>query len=290
MPQPKWFTVATEGQTTDGRVIERAWLEDIAETYDRKTYGARIWMEHIRGILPDSPFKAYGDVLAVRTAENDKGELTLQAQLDPTPELVAMTNKARQKIYTSMEINPNFAKSGRVGLIGLSVTDSPASLGTDILQFASQHPDKSPFASRKQGPENLFTAAILVPMDFSDAEPGGDATGLLTKLAEMFRTLTVPKVAPDTGALAELGTAFGQFADHYTKQQGRAQKRWRTYARRLTPSAPRMSRRRISPSCASNWTKPNLAACSGRPPLAAMAPRGPTAEPRITPFPGATHA
>ncbi|MNL34314.1 Phage capsid scaffolding protein (GPO) serine peptidase [compost metagenome] len=33
----KFFRVAQEGQTTDGRVIERKWLHDIADTYDPRT-------------------------------------------------------------------------------------------------------------------------------------------------------------------------------------------------------------------------------------------------------------
>ncbi|WP_459614347.1 GPO family capsid scaffolding protein [Bordetella sp. 2513F-2] len=215
MPK-KWFTVATEGQTTDGRVIERKWLEDIAETYDRKKYGARIWLEHFRGILPDGPFKAYGDVLAVRTAENEQGQLTLQAEIEPTNDLVAMT-KARQKIYTSMEIDLNFANSGKVGLIGLAVTDTPASLGTDILEFAAQHPDKNPLAARKQSPANLFTSALPVEMDFTEIGLETEAAGLLRKMAETFRAIAAPKANP--AALGELSEAFTAFSAHYTEQQ-----------------------------------------------------------------------
>lgn len=57
----KFFRVAVEGATTDGRQIERQWLVDAAETYSQNTYGARVWIEHMRSMLPDSPFRAYGD-------------------------------------------------------------------------------------------------------------------------------------------------------------------------------------------------------------------------------------
>ena len=67
----KFFRVATEGATTDGRNIDRATIEQLAATYNPKTYGARIWLEHIRGIVPDSQFKAYGDVIAVKAEEVD---------------------------------------------------------------------------------------------------------------------------------------------------------------------------------------------------------------------------
>lgn len=51
----KWFRVAVEGATTDGRRIEREWIEQMASSYDRSKYGAQVWMEHNRGTLPDSP-------------------------------------------------------------------------------------------------------------------------------------------------------------------------------------------------------------------------------------------
>jgi hypothetical protein len=46
----KSFRVATEGATTDGRTITRAWLSQMAKNYNPATYGARVNMEHIRGI------------------------------------------------------------------------------------------------------------------------------------------------------------------------------------------------------------------------------------------------
>lgn len=167
----KFFRVFTEGHTTDGRVVERQWILDIVETYNAAKYGARIWMEHIRGMTADSPFKAYGDVSAVKAEEVD-GKLTLFAQIEPTEELIAM-NQKKQKIYTSVEIDPDFAKTGKCYLTGLAVTDSPASLGTEMLAFSATCKD-SPLSSRKQRPENLFTSAVEVDFEFEEAsdEPG----------------------------------------------------------------------------------------------------------------------
>ena len=190
----KFFRVAQEGQTTDGRVIERKWLHQIAETYDPKKYGARINIEHLRGLLPDSPFKAYGDVLAVKVEDNADGKAELFAQLDPTPELVAF-NKARQKVYTSIEIDPDFAGTGKCGLVGLAVTDSPASLGTDYLVFCAgmKDPASSPLAHKKQKPANLFTSAELVSLDFSeitgDAEPDESTKTFFGNLGKLFSFL-----------------------------------------------------------------------------------------------------
>jgi hypothetical protein len=187
MPKSKFFRVAVEGDTTDGRVIERSWLQQMADGYNANKFGARVWLEHMRGILPDSPFKAYGDVVAVKTEEVDidgKKKLALLAQIDATDELVAM-NKKRQKIYTSMELNPNFAKSGLAYLVGLAVTDSPASLGTEQLAFAAGA-KVNPLAERKQNPENLFSAAQEVTLEFEDDKPA-EGESLFTKVMGLLK-------------------------------------------------------------------------------------------------------
>ncbi len=166
----KFFRVAVEGATTDGRKIERSWIEQAAKNYNPKTYGARIWLEHLRGTIPDSPFKAYGDVTALKAEEieiNGSKKLALFAQITPTDSLVEL-NKANQKIYTSIEISEKFADTGEAYLVGLGITDSPASLGTDVLEFAAKKPEASPFASRKQHANNLFSAAIETTIELSE--------------------------------------------------------------------------------------------------------------------------
>jgi len=49
MAKTNFFRVAVEGATVDGRVIERAWLEEMAASYAPATYTARINCEHIAG-------------------------------------------------------------------------------------------------------------------------------------------------------------------------------------------------------------------------------------------------
>ncbi len=75
LAKSKMFHIAVEGATTDGRVIERSWLEQMAANYSPTKYGARVNLEHYRGIVPDGPFKAYGDVLAVETRELETASL-----------------------------------------------------------------------------------------------------------------------------------------------------------------------------------------------------------------------
>lgn len=210
MSKSKWFRVAVEGATaTDGRTIEKTWLTDIAATYNPQTYGARVNLEHIRGIAPTSPFKAYGDVLAVKTEEvtlsiggKSQKKLALLAQVDPTDELVAFT-KDRQKIYTSIEVAPDFAKTGKAGLVGLAVTDSPASLGTDVLSFSAT-PDnaaatalRESFDSRKQDKANLFSAAEETVIEY-EAVVEDKTTSFLASIAD-----NLAKLVSGAGAKAE---------------------------------------------------------------------------------------
>jgi hypothetical protein len=205
----KMFRVATEGATTDGRVIAREWLTQMATAYDPKKYGARIWLEHIRGIVPDSPFRAYGDVLALETQEVEDGKLALFASIEPTPDLVALT-KAKQKIYTSIEINEKFADTGAAYLVGLGITDSPASLGTEILAFSAQNPTASPYAGRKHDAGNLFTAAIESTIEF---EPAGES--ITERLRGMFKKKPAAAADADTADIAAgLQIVADQLAQH----------------------------------------------------------------------------
>ena len=182
----KWFVVATEGATTDGRTINRAWIEQMAANYDPKKYGARVNLEHIkwRYMWNDDPHsKCYGDVVGLKTEENAEGKLQLLAQIDPTDDLIKL-NKDRQKIYTSIECDPNFADTGEAYLVGLAVTDNPASLGTEMLVF-SAGASANPLNNRKEKAENLFTAAIETKLDFEGLD-GLDHPSIFTKIKSLF--------------------------------------------------------------------------------------------------------
>lgn len=184
----KFFRIAVEGATSDGRNIDRASIVQMAKNYNPDVYGARLNLEHYRGIIPDSPFKAYGDVIALEIRDETgplAGKLGLYAQIAPTTDLVALT-KAKQKIYTSCEIDPSFADTNQAYLVGLAVTDSPASLGTQILSFAAQNPAASPFASRKLSPTNLFTAAEPATIELDETAPTLSIGVLFSRVAELL--------------------------------------------------------------------------------------------------------
>lgn len=167
----KWFRIAVEGDTCDGRVISGEDIQDMADTFDPRVYGCRINLEHLRSVIPDSVLKRYGDVVEVKSEviSDDSalnGKKALFAKIAPLDELVSMV-RAGQKVYTSVEIRPNFANSGKSYLVGLAVTDDPASLGTEYLEFCSRA-SQNPLAGKKDQPGDLFSVASLAELEFED--------------------------------------------------------------------------------------------------------------------------
>ena len=208
-----WFCVAVEGATSDKRTIKRAWLEQAAKNFNPATYGARIWLEHFRSLLPDSPFKAYGDVLAVKTDEidiNGQKKLALFAQVEPTPELIAL-NKAKQKIYSSIEIDDSFADTGEAYIVGLAVTDSPASLGTDVLVFSAQKPESSPFKDRHYSATSMFTEALETTLTFEEIE---EKPSIAAQLLSTVKNLLSSKQTKDDSDFSQMGEAIQAVAEH----------------------------------------------------------------------------
>ncbi|HHJ4349407.1 GPO family capsid scaffolding protein [Citrobacter freundii] len=184
----KFFRIGVEGDTCDGRIISASDIQEMADTFDPRVYGCRINLEHIKSVLPDSPFKRYGDVVELKAEkiEDDSalnGKLALFAKISPSDDLVAM-NKALQKVYTSMEIAPNFSNSGKCYLVGLAVTDDPASLGTEYLEFC-RNAKHNPLNRFKANPENLISAATLAELEFED-QPETVFTALTDKVKAIF--------------------------------------------------------------------------------------------------------
>ncbi|ELU8376800.1 GPO family capsid scaffolding protein [Cronobacter sakazakii] len=184
----KRFRIGVEGATTDGREIQREWLEQMAASYNPEVYTALINLEHIKSYLPESTFNRYGRVTALVAEEIQDGPLkskmALYADVEPTSSLVELVKKG-QKLFTSMEVSPKFADTGKAYLVGLAATDDPASLGTEMLTFSASAAH-NPLANRKQSPENLFTAAeetLIELEETQDEKPSlfARVTALFTK-------------------------------------------------------------------------------------------------------------
>ena len=131
-----WEKVAESGETIDGRTIEASWLTDAAELYSKETYTAIITLEHY------SPEWAgnYGTVEALKT-EQDGDVVSLYAKLCPNDSLIRI-NRAGQKLFTSIKLQPNFRNTGKCYVLQIGVTDEPASAGTSQLQFRAGEGEK----------------------------------------------------------------------------------------------------------------------------------------------------
>ncbi len=147
-----WKIIATEGPTVDGRKITREWLTQMAESYSMEEYPALIWPEHRR-------FYGYGEnwgkVVELKAEEKD-GKMRLFAKLEPNDYMLE-ANRKKQKLFTSIEPNPDYKGEGRCYLMGLAATDSPASTGTSLLQF-----------SRKQGETTELECSHLEEINFEE--------------------------------------------------------------------------------------------------------------------------
>ncbi|WP_287601203.1 GPO family capsid scaffolding protein [Thiothrix sp.] len=148
-----FFCVAMSGKTIDGRDISPEWLLQAAKEYNPELYASRIWFEHIRY------FGAFGDIVAVRAEKADNGVIKIYNRISPSPELINMKRNG-QALYSSIEIIPKLERTGKAYQIGLGVTDSPASFGTDRMEFSAN-------SQRHLEKDSLFTASMEVPdLDF----------------------------------------------------------------------------------------------------------------------------
>ncbi|EKU54499.1 capsid scaffolding protein serine peptidase [Acinetobacter sp. WC-323] len=166
----KFFRVAVAGATTDGRVIEPEWIQQMAKNYNLSVYTSQGNIEHIRSVLPDSPFGNYAKILALKAQEDmigDQKKWALYAQCEAYENLLEL-HKKNQKLYCSIEVNPSFADTNEAYLMGLAFTDTPASLGTQVMEFASKNPEANPFINKKQQKDNLFTASQEIDLQFEE--------------------------------------------------------------------------------------------------------------------------
>ena len=175
-----WKRVATSGPTVDGREILPQELRDIAETYAPSKYTAVIWCEHERWS------GSHGTVFAVRLVEEaddlEPGQIALEAQLKPNQKLLWLNDQG-EKLFSSIEIWPNFAGTGKAYLTGLAVTDQPASLGTQELYF-SQRTNKA-----------TYYAASVELGALNEEKPQGELAKLATMITSLFKRFAVEQPA-----------------------------------------------------------------------------------------------
>ncbi|MGS0541230.1 GPO family capsid scaffolding protein [Pseudomonas sp. Y5-11] len=184
-----WKRVATSGPTVDGREILPQELRDIAETYTPAKYTAVIWCDHERWT------GSHGTVFAVRLVEEgedlEPGQIALEAQLKPNDRLLYLNDQG-QKLFSSIEITPNFAGSGKAYLTGLAVTDSPASLGTQELYFSNRTSRAAYYAA------SLELGPLPVTKTKSETEPQGEIGRLAAMFTRLFKRFGIEETSAET--------------------------------------------------------------------------------------------
>jgi len=219
MARTKFFRVAVEGPTVDGRTIERAHIQQMADSYDPATYAARINCEHLRGYSPMPPFNAYGTIAEVKAEEvqvniggKDQNKLALFASFEVNDQARELT-KADQKIFPSIEIHPNFANTNKAYLVGLALTDSPASLATEVLKFSTRD------ENRKDHLLGVDDEGFNIEFEEGASQFATEATGFLSALKETLREVFSPArqepAAQPLGSPPTSGGSGGQAPDQF---------------------------------------------------------------------------
>lgn len=154
-----WITIGTAGPTVDGRKISEQMLMEAAENYDPDEYTAVISSDHMLWM-----FGNFGEVCKVRTSTDKKDRTILQAKIHPNRKLIEM-NALGQRLHTSMELDSDFAGSGKAYLMGLAITDEPASLGTSQLKFSRTENIKSLMIGNPEELETIHFNQTDTPKD-----------------------------------------------------------------------------------------------------------------------------
>ncbi|MCS6125726.1 capsid protein [Shewanella baltica] len=187
--QTGWVIAATEGATVDGRTITKQWIEDMAAQYSTDEYTAMIWPEHFRSNWAPFEGKNWGTVDEVK-ASTTGGKLRLYVKLTANDYLLA-ANKDGQKLFMSIEAEPDYKGTGKVYLIGLAVTDSPASTGTSRLKFSVGEKQYDHEVSQL---EELLSSDFIKDTDQQNPEKySATEKGFVAALLDLFKKHTKPE-------------------------------------------------------------------------------------------------
>ncbi|SYX16908.1 GPO family capsid scaffolding protein [Escherichia coli] len=128
----KKFRVAVSGSTVDGREISPVHLREAAENFNPDVYAARVNVEHYLSPCPSSEFSRNG-----RCHRTEYGRhygrsagrtYCAVCRIEPTERMKQLVADGK-KIYSSIELHPQFSVNGRAYLVGLAMTDTPGKPG-----------------------------------------------------------------------------------------------------------------------------------------------------------------
>ena len=168
-----WVRIGRSGDTVDGRVIPEIALTQAAESYNPELFTALIWPEHQR-------FDNWGKVLALKAEQNAENGTDLYAQLEPNRNYLGANTAYQEGLFTSMELTPNFRKTGKWYLSGLGATNEPASVATTEIRFSKLAEEAGVMLSKaiqteiKQFPDDRKDSFFKVFERFFSTEPETD--------------------------------------------------------------------------------------------------------------------
>ncbi|EPC7545027.1 GPO family capsid scaffolding protein [Morganella morganii] len=165
--------VCTEGGTLNGFAVTRDQIQQMADNYNPQLYAARINLEHITSVLPDSTWRHFSMIDSARAFELQdgplKGKLALEisATIDPVKDapLIAL-NESGQKIFSSIEFLPDCPNDAAKGayLTGVALTDTPAAFGTQVITLSNRE------RGLPEDAKNTYTASLETVVKMSAAE------------------------------------------------------------------------------------------------------------------------
>lgn len=170
MTEEKYYTIGAAGKTIDGREIDKNWFKSIVRDYNTDLKTASINDRHW------SDGVSLGTVLSVKQGVNSLGMDILQAKIKVNKNFEHYVNEGWAGWF-SMEIDPVFSYTSEAYLVGLAVTNNPASLGNPVIELNSK--GSNHFFS------NFFESEEISQQDFEGKD--ADHEGLDVSLFESFK-------------------------------------------------------------------------------------------------------
>lgn len=223
-PERKKFRVAVSGPTVDGREISGDMLRAAATDYSQEVYGARVNVEHCLSFFP-GVLDAMGDVISLSAEDITDGPLAgrtaLYAEIEPTERMKKLLDEGK-KVYSSIELHPQFALNGNAYVVGLAMTDTPASLGTERLQFAAQQRADVMMFNNQQCEPPLFTDAIeaeLITLNQRQNDEGVQWFSRVMNLISGGRKTDSEQFAQMRDVVERVASAHADLLDRFNAQE-----------------------------------------------------------------------
>lgn len=166
-----------------------------------------------------------GDVISLSAEDITDGPLAgrtaLYAEIEPTERMKKLLDEGK-KVYSSIELHPQFALNGNAYVVGLAMTDTPASLGTERLQFAAQQRADVMTFNNQQCEPPLFTDAIeaeLITLNQRQNDEGVQWFSRVMSLISGGRKTDSEQFAQMRDVVERVASAHADLLDRFNAQE-----------------------------------------------------------------------